>query len=1103
MDMDVEAFFREQDKRMNLPDDDFDEYLNRIGAYRRKTGTETAAIHTKREGLAYRRERNDAHTNGPGVAVAVGALSEETRSVITGVQAPTSNNDAENCSRGLVDRAPSDRQDHNPFCTLSPPTNDRMKEDISCEVPPSHSTALGVVGTGLNEEHISPQARKRKPTVDEELDASQRKKKSTSPELSESRTSSKSPATAQSSRALEPARKPAPDEDPSDLFGQCEDEPSSCEYMPTPSPVKDSSPRLKRKASQDVGDSPHQKKRSGSPPVLHRTPSIEEITSFSASPGIDGKAVSQKAAPPRRMIKNKSGPKAGKVRKIATLDLRPVVPPAPDTAPDAGPPTSPIEDITLDPFMTNRALHAASSSLYLEIKQRVAQHASAKRRDKVMKIAPKSAKPGDTADDESASVIYVSSSSPQRGPSTVAVASTSANIVLKKKQPSSGKTDKEKTKAKAGKAKKKEKSVSMTPAEYALHLQSKVQAKRAAAAEKNPGEPAPPSQFLSGKTILYVGGDMLYASDTTRGRMDIIVKYGGALAPRYDASVVTHIVTDAPKRPTLRALGLKSLEEIPDHIPTVQWNWIVTAIGRPPDLTPEGLKVRMDATWQWAAFRERFDAGVEPPPPTGVNGNGKGKAKARAPEAVEFSRISEFTQDRPQVPDSEDEGHGGGDHPHKDKPAGAPLSPPTSPVRHANYASGASSTLAAAGPSKTEPEDPLADFYAKARAEHETEWARHGEVDESDDAASDWGAEEPRPAPAAEKRGWTCDNQEVQREACENQDVIDKLEELKKLHEAKQGDDDRWRVFSYSKCIRALRNHPKRIASFAEARAIRGVGDKTAAKVMEIIGTGNLRRIGYERTEDVAVTQLFRGVYGVGPSTAYQWYSAGCRTLKDVLAGKGGVKLCPAQKLGIRFYEDINQRMPREEAKEIFGLIKPIALDIDPKLFIEIMGSYRRGKNDCGDIDILITRPTDDGKTHQGVLSRLLQALHAEGILTEDLAVPEDPDGLEAIYRGLCRIPGRTGARRRRIDFLTVPWISRGAALLYYTGDDIFNRAIRMKANVLGYSLNQRGLFAGVVRDPNDRRVKLNSGTLIASETEAEIFKILEVPWQEPHQRIR
>lgn len=28
-------------------------------------------------------------------------------------------------------------------------------------------------------------------------------------------------------------------------------------------------------------------------------------------------------------------------------------------------------------------------------------------------------------------------------------------------------------------------------------------------------------------------------------------------------------------------------------------------------------------------------------------------------------------------------------------------------------------------------------------------------------------------------------------------------------------------------------------------------------------------------------------------------------------------------------------------------------------------------------------------------------------------------------------------------------------------------------------------------------------GVLIASETEEEIFKILNVPWQEPHERVR
>lgn len=33
---------------------------------------------------------------------------------------------------------------------------------------------------------------------------------------------------------------------------------------------------------------------------------------------------------------------------------------------------------------------------------------------------------------------------------------------------------------------------------------------------------------------------------------------------------------------------------------------------------------------------------------------------------------------------------------------------------------------------------------------------------------------------------------------------------------------------------------------------------------MEIINTGELQRIKYEKTEDVAIIQCFKGIYGVG-----------------------------------------------------------------------------------------------------------------------------------------------------------------------------------------------------------------------------------------------
>lgn len=79
---------------------------------------------------------------------------------------------------------------------------------------------------------------------------------------------------------------------------------------------------------------------------------------------------------------------------------------------------------------------------------------------------------------------------------------------------------------------------------------------------------------------------------------------------------------------------------------------------------------------------------------------------------------------------------------------------------------------------------------------------------------------------------------------------------------------------------------------------------------------------------------------------------------------------------------------------------------------------------------------------------------------------------------------------------------------------------MRLKANKMGWSLNQRGLYVDVIRNPSNRREKLDKGeslveelacqlkrTLpgrrIAGATEQEIFEKLGVPWQEPHERVR
>jgi DNA polymerase lambda len=83
-------------------------------------------------------------------------------------------------------------------------------------------------------------------------------------------------------------------------------------------------------------------------------------------------------------------------------------------------------------------------------------------------------------------------------------------------------------------------------------------------------------------------------------------------------------------------------------------------------------------------------------------------------------------------------------------------------------------------------------------------------------------------------------------------------------------------------------------------------------------------KIAAQTTEDLAVSRLFQGIYGVGPQTAYSWYVRGLRTLNDVRNRVDGIVLSAAQELGLQYYADLQRRMPRNEAAEIFERIKAV-----------------------------------------------------------------------------------------------------------------------------------------------------------------------------------
>lgn len=110
-----------------------------------------------------------------------------------------------------------------------------------------------------------------------------------------------------------------------------------------------------------------------------------------------------------------------------------------------------------------------------------------------------------------------------------------------------------------------------------------------------------------------------------------------------------------------------------------------------------------------------------------------------------------------------------------------------------------------------------------------------------------------------------------------------------------------------------------------------------------------------------------------------------------------------------------------------------------------------------------------------GAIVKLVAILKTEGLLRAELAISDDPMALDVKINGLIQLPG---GLMRRIDILGVPIEEMPAALIYFTGNDIFNRSLRLKARHMGYSLNQRYLSDGVTRMKDG--TKTNAGTLRA-----------------------
>ena len=293
--------------------------------------------------------------------------------------------------------------------------------------------------------------------------------------------------------------------------------------------------------------------------------------------------------------------------------------------------------------------------------------------------------------------------------------------------------------------------------------------------------------------------------------------------------------------------------------------------------------------------------------------------------------------------------------------------------------------------------------------------------------------------------------------------IIDSLETLRKKEVASK---ETFKARAYKKAIDGLKT-VESIRSYEDVEGVAGIGEKIREKIMEILSTGELASA-KRAAASHAVHEELMAVYGIGPAKAAELVAAGIGSVADlrVAVAADGALLNDKQKIGLKHYEDLLQRIPHSEMLEHQAMLAELLPEevergqskigplsaagspaADATTSFEIVGSFRRGAETSGDIDVLIR--VASGQNGKKLLRDYITMMTGFGYLIETLALGDKK------FMGICQLPGQPA---RRLDILMTPEAEYPYAVLYFTGSDTFNIAVRQWALERGYTLNEHKL---------------------------------------------
>ncbi|KAI5204954.1 Nucleotidyltransferase [Aureobasidium subglaciale] len=354
------------------------------------------------------------------------------------------------------------------------------------------------------------------------------------------------------------------------------------------------------------------------------------------------------------------------------------------------------------------------------------------------------------------------------------------------------------------------------------------------------------------------------------------------------------------------------------------------------------------------------------------------------------------------------------------------------------------------------------------------------------------------------------------------------IAQLDKIKLARLLTGDEIGVRAYSTSIAAIAAYPHKFSSAREIMHLPGCDAKIANLFVEFANYGKITEAEEgENNDELKVVKLFYNIWGVGATTARDYFKEkGWRDLDDVVEF-GWSTLSRVQQIGVKYYDEFLLPIPRSEVEDIAAIIHKHAVKVsDQGMQSLVVGGYRRGKENCGDVDIVLSHPDEDKTLN--MVTNVVASLEEQGWITHTLLITTKTSdrkqetlplnsssshahgGFDSLDKALVVWQNpkhdldRTDTKEknlnphRRVDIIIAPWKTVGCAVMGWSGGTTFQRDLRRYVRqTYNYKFDSSGV--------RDRRtgavVDVDGKAYTMEEAEKNVFGALGLDYREPWER--